>query len=241
MEGLAELQEGLRSSLLELGNTLKADVVVRCAEMDEHIADVTYNVDGAYAASQERSLGIIRSLKRKQKRMFRSMHLSEPPVVTHTAPPAEEGFEFRSALAALDAFEKEELLQAQEQLEQAELDIQGEVFEANDSFEDAFAAMMSATTEIVAEFFQKAMGCQNSFNESVRELAAAAVGQYAEDHADDDIDPEALAAGDDATLDEDNDAYVDSTNALKHETRRIASPLSCLRARRLGRLLDPSA
>ena len=50
MEGLAELQEELRANLAELGNALKADVTVRCAEMDEHIADVTYNVDAAYTA-----------------------------------------------------------------------------------------------------------------------------------------------------------------------------------------------
>ena len=179
MEGLQELQEELKEGLSELAQALEENVTTRMAEINSHVTEVSGHLRTIYGAAENESRARVLDMHRDAKKLFKKVGCRPPPPLDGATVTAPETLPMplKDALEYVDDFEKK-MEAAREQLMTMETNVQGSVFQLVDEFEDNFSALMSALSEIMAEFFQSALLKQNAFHESLTALAAQVLVKF---------------------------------------------------------------
>lgn len=179
MDGLSDLEDALKSDLGEIVEALRAEMTSRCKAINEDEAEYKERLEREYQLAQESSVGAVKGLRRSRKHLFaKELLCSLPPRVEALG----EVHDMSHVEKKCRAY-KVEVASAREDLEALEADTESKALKLIDAFEDNYSAMMTGLTDLLAEFFQKAMNHANKFYDSLKDLAVTTIADYGDDPA----------------------------------------------------------
>jgi hypothetical protein len=177
MDGLTDLQDTLKADLAVIVDNLRLEMVQRCAAISVDEGEFTERLEQTYATGREQSLALIKSLKRSRKHLFsKELSCTLPPRVEFVG----ESLDLIHAEKKVRSF-KGEVSHVRTSLEALEANTQSLALQLIDKFEDNYSAAMAQLVDLLAEFFQKAMGMANLFHDRLKDLAVNTIADFGED------------------------------------------------------------
>ena len=180
MDGLSELKDSFKQKLGEVAEALRINMKERCEVIENERASYLGALGAVYTDSQAWSIDRLKTLSRAHKKFFTdALQCTLPPRVQFVGKTVPNMQDVERKSRDL----KSEIARACSELEEREMESQGQAFKLIDTFEDVYALQMTSLTEVMQEFFQAAINLENKFHEELKNLAVAAVELFADEQA----------------------------------------------------------
>jgi len=199
MDGLQELEDTLKRDLGDSVNSLRLEIIAKCSDIDVDESEFSNRLTRVYDSAQEQSVSLMKGLTRARKELFsKDLACTLPPRIDFIGDPVR--LDLGQAEKKMRLF-VDHVGTVREELLALETNTQSNALQLIDRFEDNYSAMMTSLTELLQEFFQKAMNFANKFYESLKELAVTTITAHLEEHGDMSPSFDLMADGADEGLD----------------------------------------